>query len=245
MTMRYLATPLLIAMACVLGGCERAPQTPASTPGAQPDAPLGENVVDTAESSLELKRGTLSLSEERALFQPCGTQEQWWVIDQTPSAMTQTLIAESQGAAAEYYIEAYGERAPASGEPRAQGAHYLLLLEEILYAGVPGEVRGCEAAAATYIVAARGTEPFWMVEVHDERMIWRQPEDPKELVFGAPDTQNAEGGVRYAGVQGAHQLELIVHAQACRDAMSGEYFAYTAKALLDGRELSGCARLGE
>jgi uncharacterized membrane protein len=194
---------------------------------------------------LELKRGRLALSEERMMFQPCGAQEQWWVIDQTPSALTQTLIEESQGASVEYYIEAYGERVPASGEPRAQGAQHMLVLEEILYAGVPGEVRGCEAPPPAYIVAARGTEPFWLVEVHEQRMVWRQPEEPKELVFGAPDTQNAEGGVRYAALQGAHQLELIVHGQACRDAMSGEYFAYTAKASFDRKELTGCARLGE
>ena len=75
-------------------------------------------------------------------------------------------------------------------------------------------------------------------------MIWRQPEAPKEIKFDEPQTINAEGAVRYAVNTAEHQLELMVHAQPCRDSMSGEYFAYTAKALLDGRELSGCARVG-
>jgi uncharacterized membrane protein len=242
--MRYLAKSLLIVMACSLSGCERAPEKPASVTRVEPDAAPAPLASDAAESSLELKRGRLTLSEERVLFEPCGAKDPWWVIDQTPTAVTQSLIGESQGAVTEYYIEAYGERAPAAGEPRAQGAKFLLVLEEILYAGVPGEVRGCDAPAPTYVVAARGTEPFWLVEVHEQRMVWRQPEEPKELIFGAPETQHSEGGVRYSGLQGAHELELIVHAQACRDAMSGEYFAYTAKAMLDGKELSGCARLG-
>ena len=243
--MRYFAKSLLIVMAWSLIGCKPAPESPAPVSQAESDAPPAQTADDTAESSLELKRGLLTLSEERMLFKPCGAQDQWWVIDQTPTALTQTLIEESPGAVTEYYLEAYGERAPATGEPRAQGAKFLLVLEEILYAGAAGEVRGCDAPAPTYVVAARGTEPFWLVEVHEQRMIWRQPEEPKELIFGAPDMQNAEGGVRYAGVQGAHELELIVHAQACRDAMSGEYFAYTAKAMLDRKELTGCARLGE
>ena len=244
MTMRYLAKSLLFVMAWSIAGCERAPETATPAADNKAPAPSAQNEADATESSLELKRGRLLLSEERVLFQPCGAQDQWWVIDQTPSSLTQTFIQESQSASADFYIEAYGERAPASGEASAQGAKFILVLEEILYAGVPGEVRGCDAPTPSYVVAARGTEPFWSVEVHEQRMVWRQPEDPKELVFGAPDTLNAEGGVRYAGVQGAHRLELIVHAQACRDAMSGEYFAYTAKALFDGKDLTGCARLG-
>jgi uncharacterized membrane protein len=245
MKMRYLAKSLLFVMAWSIAGCDRAPETATPVANSEIPAPSAQNEADATESSLELKRGRLSLSEERVLFQPCGAQDEWWVIDQTPTMLTHTFIEESQGASAEIYIEAYGERAPASGDASAQGAKFILMLEEILYAGVPGEVRGCDAPAPSYVVAARGTEPFWSVEVHEQRMVWRQPDEPKELVFGAPDTLNAEGGVRYAGVQGAHQLELIVHAQACRDAMSGEYFAYTAKASLDGKDLTGCARLGE
>ena len=245
MTTRYLVNSLLIVMASLSAGCERAPETAMPAVEADRSVPSAQTEADATESSLELKRGLLSLSEERVLFQPCGAQDQWWVIDQTPATLTQTFNEETQSAITEYYIEAYGERAPASGEASAQGAKFILVLEEILYAGVPGEVRGCDAPASSYVVAARGTEPFWSVEVHEHRMVWRQPDDPKELVFGAPDTLNAEGGVRYSAVADSHRLELIVHAQACRDAMSGEYFAYTAKASLDGKELTGCARLGE
>jgi uncharacterized membrane protein len=36
-----------------------------------------------------------------------------------------------------------------------------------------------------------------------------------------------------------------VDAQTCRDPMSGELFAYSARAVLDGKEFSGCARVGK
>jgi len=37
---------------------------------------------------------------------------------------------------------------------------------------------------------------------------------------------------------------LAGFAQVCRDAMSGEFFAYSARAVLDGKEFNGCARVG-
>ena len=40
-------------------------------------------------------------------------------------------------------------------------------------------------------------------------------------------------------------VELLVDAQTCRDPMSGELFAYAARAVLDGKEFSGCARVGK
>lgn len=141
------------------------------------------------------------------------------------------------------YVEAYGERAPAD-DPQAQGFEAMFVLEEILYMGIPGETRGCDAPAASYIVSARGNEPFWSAEVRDAQMIWRQPEAPQEIVFDAPHTQNAEGAVRYTASAGEHQLELMVHTQHCQDSMSGEFFAFTAKAVFNGKSFSGCARLG-
>jgi uncharacterized membrane protein len=51
--------------------------------------------------------------------------------------------------------------------------------------------------------------------------------------------------VRYHAAGNGHELELLVDAQTCRDPMSGELFAYSARAVLDGKEFSGCARVGK
>lgn len=243
--MRYLITSLVTVALVWCAGCEQqnpAPSEVQPARAAQPDASAPSEPTD---SSLALKRGVLALSEERATFKPCGDSAQWWVLDQTPQLQTQTLMQEAQAAPAEFYIEAYGERAPAADDPQARGYEHIFVLEEILYAGVVGDIRGCDAPDATYIVSARGTEPFWLAEVSKQQVIWRQPDAPKEIVFSAPQTQTAEGGVRYAATHTNHQLELLVHAEPCRDAMSGEFFAYTAKAILDRKEFSGCARVGE
>jgi uncharacterized membrane protein len=235
----------LSAMVVVCASCTRDPQ-PSELPATPTERQEPTETVQAppTDSSLAIKRGTMTLAEERSTFRPCGHQAEWWVLDQSPGLQTQALIAEAPAAPAEVYVEAYGERAPADEEPQAQGFEAVFVLEEILYMGIPGETRGCDAPAAGYIVTARGNEPFWSAEVRETQMIWRQPEAPQEIKFGAPQTQNAEGAVRYAASAGEHQLELMVHAQHCRDSMSGEFFAFTAKAVLNGKEFSGCARVG-
>jgi uncharacterized membrane protein len=140
------------------------------------------------------------------------------------------------------YIEAYGERA--IDQPAAPGFAGTFLLEEALYAAPDGQTRGCDAPAQDYIVAARGNEPFWSIEVTDAALLWKQPEEPKEISIAAPQMQDSEGAVSYAAANDAHKIEVLIDAQSCRDDMSGEYFAYAARASLDGKQFTGCARVG-
>jgi uncharacterized membrane protein len=233
-----ISTTLLACMACA-----RKPEpVAAAEPQAASQSKAGAKAAVT-DSSLAIKRGILALDEERVTFRACGTDSEWWVVDQTPDQLTQTLIEEASTAPAELYVEAYGERASAD---EAQAGEYeaALILEELLYASVAGETRGCAAPPSDFIVSARGNEPFWNAEVRDDSVRWRQPEAPTEIAFGAPQTQDAEGEVHYAASAGEHRLDLMIHAQPCRDSMSGEYFAYTARATLDRKEFTGCARVG-
>ena len=235
----------VLSLVIAIAGCTRDPAQPVSADAASSQgAALGIEEPVPAESSLAIKRGVMTIAEERATFTPCESETELWVLDQSPGALTQTLIEDQQTAPVSLYVEAYGERAPIEEMPQAQGFDGIFVLEDILYAGVPSEMRGCDAPAPTYVVLARGNEPFWSAEVGDDEMIWRQPDEPQEIEFGKPQTINAEGAVRYAVSTPEHELELMVYSQPCRDSMSGEYFAFTAKALLNGRELNGCARVG-
>jgi uncharacterized membrane protein len=199
-----------------------------------------------AESGLAIKRGIAMLAQDRTTFRPCDEKAELWLVDQTDGVLRQAFAPESQGNPPMLYVEAYGERAPIADEdpPEARAYGATFVLEEVLYAGVQGEGRGCEAPVKDYVVAARGNEPSWSVEVRDERVMWRQPGTPPEIDLGAPQTQDAEGAAHYRAAANGHQLELLIDSQACRDSMSGEYFAYAAKATLDGKEFSGCARVG-
>jgi uncharacterized membrane protein len=140
------------------------------------------------------------------------------------------------------YIEAHGERA--SDQPAPEGFAGTFILEEALYAAVDGQTQGCDSPPQDYIVAARGNEPFWGAEVSEEALLWRQPEEPKEISIAAPQTHDSEGAVSFVAANAEHNIELLIEAQACRDDMSGEYFAYSARATLDGKKYAGCARVG-
>ena len=255
---RRMAT-LVCFTALALAACSREPeQQPApsapdtSTPLAAPSAAANEQQSPPlppeppADSSLSIKRGVAMLAQDRMTFRPCNEKAELWLLDQSDGVLRQTFESEMQKGPAMLYIEAYGERAPVAediAEARAYAGTFVL--EEVTYAGVQGQVRGCDEPAPGYTVAARGNEPSWAVEVGDDRIVWRQPTDPKEIVLAEPQTQDAEGAVRYHASGDGHELKLLVDAQTCRDSMSGELFAYSARAVLDGKEFSGCARVGK
>lgn len=237
------------AVALALCACSKQ-EPPAPPPTTDPTripaatAPAAPAAEPPAESSLALKRGTLSLATEQATFQPCGDATQLWVIDQTDGVLRETFANEAKPL--ELYVEAHGERTPVPTDIEAARAYRgAFILEEVLYAMTPGESQGCKESPPKYIVHARGNEPFWSVEVIDGQMIWRQPDAPKELVIEALEGQDAEGTVGYSGSAQGHALELFVAAEPCRDSMSGAYFAYSARATFDGKALKGCARIGD
>jgi uncharacterized membrane protein len=220
-----------------------APAGAASSPAA-PDAAVSE---PPAESGLAIKRGVVMTASDRSTFRPCDSQAELWMLDQTDGLLARTFAGEASTAPLMLYVEAYGERAPADAEglPEAARAYPgAFVLEEVLYAAAQDAVKGCSAPPGAYVVAARGNEPFWAVEVNEDRMVWRQPEEPKEIAFGAPQTEDAEGAVRYVASGAGREVEVLIEAEPCRDSMSGEFFAYSAKAKLDSREFSGCARVG-
>lgn len=241
---------VLLAMA----GCSKAPEpaVPAPPETTLSDAPAAADGTPAAaeppaESGLAIKRGIATLSAERSSFRPCGEQGELLMVDQTDGVLGRTFAGEKDANGAEQslklYIEAYGERV--TDQPSVPGFAGSFLLEEALYAAPDGQTRGCDAPAQDYIVAARGNEPFWGVEVTDAALLWRQPEEPKEISIAAPQMQDSEGAVSYAAANEAHKIEVLIEAQACRDDMSGEYFAYAARASLDGKKFTGCARVGK
>jgi uncharacterized membrane protein len=255
--MRVLRGMLLSPCAVLLtmAGCSKAPAPPApSTPestvsSAPPAAPaaIPAAAEPPADSGLAIKRGIVTLTPERSTFRPCGEQGDLLMIDQGDSVLAREFAGEKDSNGADQpiklYLEAYGERS--TDQPPAGGFAGTFVLEEALYAAPDGQTRGCNAPVQDYIVAARGTEPFWAVEVTDAALLWHQPEEPKEISIAAPQTQDSEGAVSYTAINEDHKIELSVDAQACRDDMSGEYFAYAARATLDGKKYTGCARIGK
>jgi uncharacterized membrane protein len=239
------------AILLTLAGCSKAPEpvATAAAPTADTDAssPASEATSEPpAESGLAIKRGIVTLAPDRSTFRACGEQKELLMVDQTDGVLKREFAGEKDADGADQplklYIEAYGERA--LDLPVPEGFAGTFMLEEALYAAPDGQTRGCDLPPQDYIVAARGNEPFWGAEVTDATLLWRQPEEPKEISIAAPQPQDSEGAVSYVATGADHKVELLIEAQACRDDMSGEYFAYSARATLDGKKYAGCARIG-
>lgn len=239
------------AVLLTLAGCSKTPEPAApnaaptvDTPGLPSEASAPSE--PPAESGLAIKRGIATLAPDRSTFRPCGEQKDLLLVDQTDGVLKREFAGEKASSDADQglklYIEAYGERA--IDQPAPEGFAGTFLLEEALYAAQDGQTRGCDSPPQDYIVAARGNEPFWGAEVTEAALLWRQPEDPKEISIAAPQPQDSEGAVSYVAANAEHKIELLIEAQACRDDMSGEYFAYSARAMLDGKKYAGCARIG-
>lgn len=248
------ARNVLCAVLLTLAGCSKAPEParPAAPAALPPPTTVPEEAtMDTeppAESGLAIKRGIATLAGDRSSFRPCGEQVELWMVDQSEGLLARTFAGENtaDGAPLKLYVEAYGERSTSAEDLPASARGYtgVFVMEEALYAAPDGQTSGCDTPAPGYIVAARGSEPFWSAEVTDVALIWRQPDDPKEISLPAPQTQDSEGAVGYTAAGNDHQIDLMIEAQACRDSMSGEYFAYAARATLDGKRFAGCARIG-
>jgi uncharacterized membrane protein len=240
-------TGLWLMSVLFAGGCSR--QSGETAPsGTAPVAPpptteLSSGPVEEspAESSLAIKRGIVTAHGDHATFRACDDPSDLWLLDEGEGALTQ-LLTEDQTS---LYVEGYGERGPVPDDlVAAKGSSGVFILEQLLYAASTGESRGCERPAADYVVSARGNEPFWAVQVTHAGMIWKQPEEPREISLAEVQAEDAEGTVGYRASDTRHKLELQIEAQSCRDSMSGEYFAFSARAVLDDKEFKGCAHVG-
>ena len=241
---------ILWAAVLLLSGCERKPAGQVALPAPAPSAPAAPAATtqpapatpaEPVDSSLAIKRGVITAGEH-PIFRACDDPAELWLIDESDGALTQLFT----DGAKSVYAEAYGERTPVPPEvPAARAYKGAFVLEQLLYAGNTSEIKGCEVAAPDYVVAARGNEPSWAVQVTDTQMVWKQPAAPQEITLGGLQSQDAEGTVTYSAAGNEHEVELLIDAQPCRDSMSGEFFGFAARARLDGKEFKGCARVGK
>lgn len=90
---------------------------------------------------------------------------------------------------------------------------------------------------------ALGQEPGWIVDVHPARWI-RYIGDYGEtrVAFPAASPQGDSASITYSTETAGHSLTVVFRRIPCRDAMSGQPFAFTVSLRVDGRQLEGCGR---
>jgi putative lipoprotein len=231
----------------VLVACGKQPVPTVSQPilDSAPSASTESATEPPAESSLAIKRGVITVASDRITFRLCEDKVDLWLVDQTDGGLDEATGPRSSSTAAMYYIEANGERGPALQDPAAARAYAgAFSLEQVLYAAPQAQLQGCDAPAPDYVVVARGHDPDWSVQIDEAKATW-QGQDHKDIALGALETQDAEGTAQYDTNSNGHKMQLLVAAQPCKDLSTNEYYAYAAKAVLDGKSFSGCARVGK
>jgi len=228
-------TIVLVGSMAALAACQSRNREPAAPVADEaPAATAAQAEVEIASiSALAFHRGII----DETGFHPCDTEAPLVLLDQTGGTL-QSIRSGLGGSATGLYVEARGERSETADPPA-------FMLEEVLYAATPGEGGGCDRPPPDYQVLARGNEPFWSVEVRDATTIFRQADEPAEIVLGSAESVASEGSVVYVASGDGHELELLIAGHSCRDSMSGEFFAYAVRATFDDRKLLGCARVGE
>lgn len=227
----------LLTCAAFIAACQQhTTETPVATTPSADTTPTPSPEELEAESSLSLKRGIVTQLDKTFSIRLCAVNNEIPLIEQTEGLLTRiyTELGDKP-----LYIEAYGERVESASGGRS------FVLEELLYATSMNPTAACAAPRGAYELLARGSEPSWSVEVAQDSMLLRQSEAPTEIKFTHIDTSDTEGSVTYRAGIDKHVLELTVTLRPCEDAVSGEFFAYTATAKIDKRTLNGCARVGD
>ncbi|MGM0560958.1 MAG: hypothetical protein ACQETX_07820 [Pseudomonadota bacterium] len=108
-----------------------------------------------------------------------------------------------------------------------------------------GETKGCDEDPE-FLWKANGNEPFWSAQVDvEEARISRLAETTREWRFSNPVAESQGELWRYSlGEADGEPVLLELRRNACRDSMSGHYFAYGAVLRIGEEQLTGCARTG-
>lgn len=90
---------------------------------------------------------------------------------------------------------------------------------------------------------ALGTEPFWNFDIDGSKAKYVTPENQAGTSFDVQRTDNAQG-TAFTGPMGKERVTILITPESCSDGMSDRTHAYTVKAMIDDKELNGCANPG-
>lgn len=241
-----LTKPLVLGLMLIylpLMGCgknKEAEKTAAETTTTAAPAPPAVSPQELeAESGLSVKRGVITITSQTRSFRACGASVDLTLTDQLDGALDRVYADLGNKP---IYAEVYGDRGDTQAGKNAPTAFNV---EELLYATTTNPTAACATPRGSFELLARGGEPSWSVEVHQDTMLFKQTVAPTEIKFTAVETADTEGTVTYRAGADRHVLELVITQRACRDTLTNEYYAYSATVRIDKQSLNGCARVGE
>jgi uncharacterized membrane protein len=206
-----------------------------------PSAPVLHRI--TTSDGLIL-RGHLLFGHEVRSFQPCGTDNEYWVVDRTRAGLWDIYRALVPKPYEPLYVELQGVLGPPPNTGFGVDFDRLLTVSKLLRAA--GETRGCAEDLRRFAFRAYGNEPFWNTEISVEGILFSvigKPQLRFPLVPGKPSGGRRLYSSKSHGIP-QHWIQIWIDEQRCVDSMSGEFSRFAARVSLDGRTYVGCARQG-
>lgn len=189
-----------------------------------------------------LVRGMYAFGHEVRALQPCGEEEDLWVID--PSGTLQAVHGSLVGNMADaprVFVVATGVPGPAPAEGFGVGYAGSVTIDEVLYVALEGF--RCDFDLTRFTYRASGTEPFWLVEVLPAGLTLTRPGSPA-VTWPEVATERKGDLLVFTGSGADRPCRLTIIPEPARDAMSGAYFRHKAVFTLGEDEFTGVAMRG-
>lgn len=227
--LRAVATASAVLWLVACGGGPPRPDTLSPSPA----SPAAEVVSGPPVRGLVVKSGTSFALRECGA--PAGRSLN--VID-PGGELAKAFVSLDAPPADGIYVELYGDLSTDRGS---------LTLSQLARARGLGGGLACEPPVFEGDYVASGNEPFWAVDIREDGIVFRSPEEPKGRRYPYAITRTETGASLYAtklDEPRVSTLEISLEPGRCVDSMSGEIRAFAAHVVVDGKKLDGCAAAG-
>ena len=236
MTVAPLRAAAIVAMLVSLAACGGSPpaaEAPAPASAATASGTANDSTSDPPERGLVLKSG------DSFTWLECGAPSGRTInlIDAT-GAVARAFTALDAPAGVGIYAEMRGALSTDGGS--------LTLTELVRARGLGGKL-ACRSPVFAGDYVGNGNEPFWAIEIGEDGIVYRSPDEPKGTTYPYVITRTETGSAIYATTikrPRLSTLEVSLEPSACVDSMSGELRAFKAHVVRDGTRLEGCAAAG-
>lgn len=188
-----------------------------------------------------LLRGAMRLDDSVAVFKACGDKgREYTLVDGSGGDVTRVYRELAATTGAPVFMEVRGVvLRPAAGGP----ARLELYAEKLERAERQGP--GCRRALGRLEALVLGSSPAWQVEIAPSGVVFASLDDRGTLMFPARTGDwPTDGALHYEGASVGAALALTLTPERCRDGVTGNVYALTARAVLNGTEYRGCAIRG-
>jgi len=210
---------VLVVLALVLTGCagrEAGSTTENPEPSGEPTAPEVQRI-----------RGEALVGKDGYGLTPCGGDQQRILTFSPQSQLFLDRFLES-GGNLEFFLDAWAREKEGK-------------LEVVAIERAHTEGPRCDSAPEAAQFVARGTEPFWSLQLSSTGWLLQRPENPPLQVEAAP----TKVGTGYTWTSLAPKATVEILPGYCADGMADAASAWQAKISLGDLRLAGCAHRGE